>query len=598
MHASQVMKSNVEMEFSFGPLMKAYDLIVEKYTTASEWGPQALILLFEVLETLVKLYHELKMPREVRCFGKQTLTLAQQHVISVRSAKILTYLAYADFRSERLYDARVKLDGISEILLLENGRRDHDLHQKENKCLGISTMNDITQGIQEIMLDNPNPSAFNIKSSPSSPVFMGEPYRSPSFLKHKSCTCFQCTSAEYFQVAISRFHLEALWYMHKKQITLSNNFFRGTTEFCKELMSKQPVLSLITLQSSMLKSLKGGIDLKHIYSSEEYNYQCSLDHIKFLQTSGAVEAAKKCNKDLVDALKAKKSFYPNLFAEALLQRLGLIYQRKQMVQTVQISLNNVSNDYKFKTPEKTRPLVIKPKSNSPKIKRILPPKVIKFNLADVDCGTSTPAKSIKEYKTPSKSAKNKILPPSLREIKTPLMKTPVRKIFLDGDCKLKSSVKSSMRSNVLSGEEVSASITSCLEISDDGVSKRLPLIEISEQNFKYTNGSLQNEEIQAIPKIKIKDNLMEVKTKMLTAKLRKKVDIKSIPNNSCETNGQTRESTSKIKNNTSQEPGVSDSISKANGHSSKNSSSRKKVVNSHKNLAETETARRSRRNRT
>ncbi|KAK9891765.1 hypothetical protein WA026_016563 [Henosepilachna vigintioctopunctata] len=520
MQASKMCKLSTELKSSFGPLMKAHDLMVQKYNTEVEWGPASMVLFFDVLESIVKMYHDLKMPREVRYFGKQSLTLAQQHQIPMLSVKFLSYLAHADFRSECWCDCRVKLDGMSEIMLLEKDK----ISSSTNDAVEC-----ITEGIQEIVINEANMGNFNVNSNPSSPVLIGNPYKHPQFSDHKNCECFKCTSIEYQQLAVSRYHLEALWYMYKKQITLARSFFRGTSEFYQILSVKEAMIPKNLHLTPYLSISTQTNSLKKVFN--EYNYQCSIDYIKFLYSSGAHELAKKHCYSLSSQLKLEKNIYPNLYGEVLLLKLGLISKMRVREKGVNLQLFiPCENGAVFKTPEKcVSKTVLEDKERSLKIKSIIPPKVIKFSLAELAVDNkdkNTPSKVINKLcKTPLRTPKSRILPISLRNTPTPLFKTPCRK-------------PSSNESNEFDishtiNRELSKKIASDIKVSKSKGDhlKRPPLIEILDPPI-CENNSLCNSTTET--KGSVKDHCFDVKTKLLTAKIKKKIKETPISSDSCD----------------------------------------------------------------
>lgn len=384
-------------------------------------------LLLDILETLIEVYFDLRMPREVRCFGKYSLTITQQHVIPVLSAKLLSYLAYADLWCERFDDCRVKLNGISDILLLNETERCNK-NMKQKFKMTVTSVDDIMEGISEIMLDPPV--TFNFQTSPASPVLQVQGFRSPFFVNHTVCKCLHCTSLECQQTVLTSYHLEALWYMHKKQITISDNFFKGLFKLYEILSVKEKEIRKVFENYVIQYSGKFFVFTKKTIQNastfEEIQIRASVSYVKFLTSSGAREAAEKYLDIALKDLTKVKMFYPNFYGEMLLQKIGLICEKNtktcMIEEKIKQGVNN--HDLKIKTPEGRTLDNSLPKIKSPKVKRFLPAKLLKFDLEAESESSATPSRSLENSKTSARTPRTRDLPPSLRNINTPNFKTP------------------------------------------------------------------------------------------------------------------------------------------------------------------------------
>lgn len=74
--------------------------------------------LLEVAQYITRFYFWLRLPREVRCYGRDSLELAQELVVPLRVADLLIYIANADTLSSRFDECQTKLHGLSNILCL------------------------------------------------------------------------------------------------------------------------------------------------------------------------------------------------------------------------------------------------------------------------------------------------------------------------------------------------------------------------------------------------------------------------------------------------------------------------------------------------
>ncbi|XP_044757142.1 uncharacterized protein LOC123315495 isoform X2 [Coccinella septempunctata] len=502
---AKAMNFEMEMKFSYGPLIKAYNMIVTRYTSESQWTTYSMIILMEIFNNLVKMYHDLKMPREVRYFGKQSLILAQQHVIPIHSAKMLCYLAYADLWSERLDDCRVKVDGISDILLLDKTQKGPKIIDQK-RYLAVPSVDDIMEGINEIMLDTPAQSSYNA-SSPSSPVLQCQTYKCPLFMSHTLCDCFHCTSLECHKTVLSFYHLEALWYMHKGQITLAGSFFKGVFKLHESLSYKRKDTAEIfhnrlrkysNLSQDFLK-----YDLENTISCDEIKIGASVSYIKFLVSSGAKEAAEKFCENALKKFTSAKIQFPHLYTEILLQKIGLICGRRENGK-INLQPANDETDLKVKTPEACVKNILIPKINSPRKKKFLPPKVIKFTLTDSELSV-TPSKA-KDNSTFARTPKAKIIPPSLRNIETPKLNTRSRNnIFSEDNKKTTASednqdrtAKMDENQQSLLSEASSKHSATVLEDKTKLLTSRLRKKNVSENNSSDTSNVTGEKDVQPV----------------------------------------------------------------------------------------------------
>lgn len=278
-------------------------------------------VLLDVNEELVKLYHQLRCPREVRTYCKQTILLSQQLVLPIRCAYYLVYLAQADLRSSRYDDSQVRIDGLADILCLRKYNVEIDQENKPPPNTEIEKdIADLTSNMQEMVLDLPIPENYKKQFSPSSPALVIQPFRLPAFLDHENdCGCFYCTSLEYQSLVLEKTRLDALLNVKRNNFAISRDFYHGALNFYK-LCSKKYESSV----ESKVKFISYDLvpeferELLGVYGFTLLDYSYHL-----MRTKNKLAALKVTNR-LIDLVSSRKIQHVYLYNEALFQKLGYV----------------------------------------------------------------------------------------------------------------------------------------------------------------------------------------------------------------------------------------------------------------------------------
>lgn len=90
--------------------------------------------LLEVSQSLARFYYWLRLTREVRCYCKDSLMIAQQLVVPLRVADLLIFIANSETVNHRFDDCQTKLYGLSDILCLSNNHPTPVKHQNVKKA--------------------------------------------------------------------------------------------------------------------------------------------------------------------------------------------------------------------------------------------------------------------------------------------------------------------------------------------------------------------------------------------------------------------------------------------------------------------------------
>ncbi|VEN58325.1 unnamed protein product [Callosobruchus maculatus] len=171
----------------------AISTLFDEYAERRLQGSYGMLLLFEFTEELAKFYYSIRCPREVRCYCKEVIHLAQKLVVPLRSANLLQYLSYADLRTNRIDDAQYKLNSMAEILCL-NKTKILEMPEPKLKTDVETEAGTVTDSLREMVLDEPE----NYGSRSVSPIFDVQPFQIPSFVSHsKSCICVFCSCLQY-----------------------------------------------------------------------------------------------------------------------------------------------------------------------------------------------------------------------------------------------------------------------------------------------------------------------------------------------------------------------------------------------------------------
>ncbi|KAJ8960558.1 hypothetical protein NQ318_013847 [Aromia moschata] len=294
--------------------------VFEAYNKSNLGGPYEISVLLDANEELARLYHDLRSPREVRAYCRQTVLLAQKLVLPFRCASYLVYLAHADLRSTRLDDCQVKLNGLADILQLARRAVGADVHPEPPGGRGLEKdVETITGNLQEMVLDLPVPSHYRRQLSPSSPTLVVQPFRAPAFLRHAYCECLPCVSVEYQELVLEKVRLDALINEKQGSPEIARDLFLAALDLYERYVGraesfKLKISSIIPpdlvpeLKTEFLPALVGVL----------LNYSYHL-----MRGKSKADALKTSDK-LLSLLTPRKVELGYLYAEALVQKLGYL----------------------------------------------------------------------------------------------------------------------------------------------------------------------------------------------------------------------------------------------------------------------------------
>lgn len=277
--------------------------------------------MYDITTALVDMYYWMRLPREMRCYGKELIVLAQKLVIPHRTAKLLVYLAQADLLSLRLDDCKVKLDGIASVLSISKQKK-IPLHKSESKKPEINSVVDVLEEeFREMTLDMPISHKI---TEPGSPVLKQQPFKLPTFLKHDiECDCFACTCTEYQELFLKKVHLDALLSEHTATFKEISFYFSAAVHMYENfiLRGQQPRKSLEEL---LIPNLSLFIDYHSILESPVFVLNTTFNSILLaygnaLLRAGNIKKAKEINKKILSEISKHRNIW--LYNEAVLQQI-------------------------------------------------------------------------------------------------------------------------------------------------------------------------------------------------------------------------------------------------------------------------------------
>ncbi|XP_023311601.1 uncharacterized protein LOC108915889 [Anoplophora glabripennis] len=409
----------------------ANSAIYEAYRNNKLDGSYEMSILLDTNEELVKLFHSMRSPREARSYCKETIILTQQLVLPIRCANYLVYLAHADLRSSRYNDCQVKIEGLTDILCLRKYNLKVDQENKPPSCDADIEKDivDLTNNLQEMVLDLPVPNSYKKQFSPSSPALVIQPFHLPAFLNHEEdCECFYCLCLEYQMLVLEKTRLDALLNVKQNNFTISTDFFHGAQNFY-ELCSQKYKSTFETIVKFI------SYDLIPEYDKEMFGPYgfILLDYSAHLMRTKNKSEALRITDKLIDLASSRKVRYVYLYNEALFQKLSYITEVPSVALTVNkaIEVDSLCPEpiIVSRTPESKHSKVTLSVQQSPNFS---PPKrrikkCLQFNLSP------TPD-NFNGHKPLEKTS------PSSKQPKTPV---PKIKIYSNGDTAQKSKCSSS-----------------------------------------------------------------------------------------------------------------------------------------------------------
>ncbi|KAF5302474.1 hypothetical protein FQR65_LT08564 [Abscondita terminalis] len=395
----------------FSQVCKRISTYMKERGYVSSYG---LAVLFEVNCKLIHMYKWMFLPREVRCYSRDLIVLAQQLAIPLRAAIIVSYLAYSDLQSSRINDCEFKINNLSDMLCLTTNKlcttkKDEIICDKPRYEGPVIA--ELTENFADILLDCPV--TIKEQALQGSPTFC-KTLKLPSILSHAyECKCFYCLSIEYQNLLITVMHLDAEYYVLMDNGTAANycfnaalqlydRFTRTSDEFKLKVMKSINCYTFFDVKKMILPS----------YSATLHGYARHLVRLHDLPK------AKQIFKDLINLLS--DNIYTNLYlynevhldyAVMLMKGLKLPEAKSNGSENTLI-IPEVATDC-IKTPESRRSKVIFYRSYSPNPES--PPKKI-IRKIKCDFSDSKDQKSVKTKKVQSTSLFTAVTPGCSNEL--------------------------------------------------------------------------------------------------------------------------------------------------------------------------------------
>ncbi|KAJ8973354.1 hypothetical protein NQ317_001398 [Molorchus minor] len=356
-------------------------IVFEAYNKMKTGNAYELSILLEANDELAKLYYNLRCPREVRAYCRETVILAQKLVLPLRCATYLVYLAHADLKSTRYDDCQVKLNGLADILCLT--KRDMQAPEETGPPKFTNMEKEVeavTNEMQEMVLDLPVPNHYKRQFSPSSPTLVIQPFHLPSFLSHNTnCDCFCCICFEYQELVLEKIRLDAFINVKRGNPKVARDFFVGALDLYDWYIRRYKAY-----RDSVSKFLAA--DLVPVFEKEFLVAFGSvlLNYSAHLMRDNHKSEAMNLTDKLICLLMPRKAELPNLYSEALVQKLGYLTDIPEItVESDKVQLEVDESADLARTPESKHSRVVIPPQLSPTLtapKRIQK-KCLKFNLS-------------------------------------------------------------------------------------------------------------------------------------------------------------------------------------------------------------------------
>lgn len=317
----------------------------------------SLSLFFDITEKMTEMYHWMRLPREMRCYGREVMILAQQLVLPSRAARLLAVLAQADLLSLRFDDCRVKINGISSIL---NESRE-TFFSCASQCKGNEGIsNDVLVEQFEVMtLDIPHQPGTRL--SPGSPALKAEPFKLPFLINHcLNCECFGCNSIEFQRHFMAKAYLEGLLSLYENSAESkmeTQTYFSGVLEMYSSFRNKGQYNTnryeqLMRKQFPVKLNGEGFIEDTQFALRDIYN-SVLLDYGNYLLRCGKDSNAAQLNDKLVSNIDQLNNAW--LYNEAMFQKMVILDSRtSSKISTQHLTVNDAEASISpsiIKTPE-------------------------------------------------------------------------------------------------------------------------------------------------------------------------------------------------------------------------------------------------------
>ncbi|GJQ77627.1 hypothetical protein Trydic_g12755 [Trypoxylus dichotomus] len=303
-------------------LSKPHFLIdaVSVYYKENAHNSYVLYVLFQIFSSVVHMYRWLRQPREVRCYGREIIIIAQELIIPLKAIQLLSYLADADLLSVRIDDCCVKIDGICDILG-HSKYKTTSTHPTGEKKLIQNELNAITDQFQEMMLDFPAAKRYQQATS-GSPTLLKDSFEIPSFLEHEnSCECFRCMSLDYQEFALVHIALQATLCYYEKNLEAAIEYFQGALCVYRKILSNEKCFQ------EKVKKVLG----TSLFPSVECKFK-EIYCIILLGLGNSVTNTEKLltvNAELIGIIKRYPYSNIYLYNEALFQQLNYLSMKSE-----------------------------------------------------------------------------------------------------------------------------------------------------------------------------------------------------------------------------------------------------------------------------
>lgn len=374
------------------------------------------------------IYKHLRLPREVRCYSKESVILAQKYLLPMRTAQFLSLLAFTDLLDRQYMDCEVKLSGLLKILGASNSQHlaipvINVTSCQEDAKSEITCDTENNTFFQTVLhVSTPEPQRIT-SSELGSPNLRKNTFVLPDFVSHaRNCDCYICRNYEYQKLIFDTVHLESLINFYQGDRKQAENFFNGGILLHKKLQSRIQSTNPI----DFIKSTK--FIFTRLCRNISTNYCCFLlDYSYFLIQQLDLQNASHILDNITSNNEHLKFTSFAFWNEVALQKANisikkeiLLFNEKQQ-ENIEPPLLVVSDaTIVSTTPENkvSKNAITICKSPGIKSKTNKHVKKIQFDLSDSDSDQGNSASDVEKQKSPNNN---------YFKLKTP-GKTPVPKI--------------------------------------------------------------------------------------------------------------------------------------------------------------------------
>lgn len=275
------------------------------------------------------LYKWLRLPREVRCYTKECVLLAQKLVLPIRTAQFLSLLAFVDLLDKQFDDCEVKLSGLAKILNYGSNTADdkmwkpsleldENVEKTENvKSLDVESILPMFQSVLDVPMQHRKPN--NVHGSPD---LRSKPFVVPEFVKHThTCTCYTCLNVEYQRLVLDSVHLESILNSYQDISRQAQNYFKGGLMLYEQLRKKSKSFSPVEVKLGNNETVTGVLYNQLLYTSCAF----LLDYSYHLTRNWNMHAAQEVIDNIIILLDNRYQTSMFLWNEIWVQKLNLMY---------------------------------------------------------------------------------------------------------------------------------------------------------------------------------------------------------------------------------------------------------------------------------